>query len=327
MKFRTEIEPLKGRVPIEHRQALLTMGSCFAQNMAQKLSAVRFRVRENPFGVLYNPASVLAALQLINGERLIAEEDLVFHNGLWHSLLHHSIFSDVHKNVLLARIEEVNAQTREYLKEANHVILTLGTAFVYRFRASGKIAANCHKIPAEQFERFRLTADEVRAAVSKSIELLRKSNPALHIIITVSPIRHIKEGLVQNQLSKATLITGIHEAVQDAGPTDYFPAYEIMMDDLRGYRFYEENLTHPNAMAQNYIWQKFTETFFSTGCRHTVTEMENLQKALNHRPLHARSQAHLEFVRRELQRIKHLARKYPYLDFSAEEAFFKKQLQ
>ncbi len=322
MKFRTEIEVTKGSVFIEHEQKLLTIGSCFAENIARKLAAVRFRVLENPFGVLYNPASVLAALKLIAGERAIEEDDLVFHDGLWHSLLHHSTFSDAHKEILLDRIVRVNEQTTDFLQEARHVILTLGTAFVYRYRQSGKIAANCHKIPAGQFERFRLSAEEVSEYISESIQLLKNLNPALHIIMTVSPIRHVKDGLVQNQLSKATLITGIHKALKGALQTDYFPAYEILLDDLRDYRFYEENLTHPNTMAQNYIWEKFAETFFSKTCRQAVAEMEKLRKALGHRSLHPQSPAYRQFVQRQLVQIARLEKKYPYLNLSEEKQYF-----
>ena len=326
MKLRTEIIIEKSDTVIEHNQPLITLGSCFAEHMGKKLKANRFTVLDNPYGVLYNPASIYQSLQLLKHSEF-PQHELFFHDEEWHSFYHHSSFSHHIKNTCLKNINRQLKETQAFLIKTEHAIVTLGTAYVYRRRGSGQIVSNCHKMPADHFERSLLDSEEIIRYLLGIIDLLRFFNPGMHIIFSVSPIRHLKDGLLGNQVSKTNLLFSIQKLASKAENWHYFPAYEIMLDDLRDYRFYENDLIHPNALAQEYIWRKFNASYFTDSCRETLNALKDLNNARAHRPRNPRSPMFREFIKNQLYLIKELKQRYPYISFEQDIEYFETMLK
>ncbi|MBN1302237.1 MAG: GSCFA domain-containing protein [Melioribacteraceae bacterium] len=322
MKLRTEINPHKSEFPIEHNEKILTIGSCFADNIAEYFRQYKFSILQNPFGVLYNPVSILNSLQILADEKKFSGSDLVQNQGEWHSFYHHSDYSHHDKEECLKKINEKVYEAIQFLKSIDHIIITYGTSFVYKHIEKNIIVSNCHKIPQSHFERILLSPDEIYYAAGNTVDLLSRINPDVKIVFTVSPIRHWKDGAVENQLSKAQLIVAVNKIVKNYKNCEYFSSYEIMMDDLRDYRFYKEDLLHPNTIAVEYIWQKFMESFLSDRCLEIVGKLQKLNNAVNHRirnPLSAKS---MEFAENNLNYIERLKAEYSYLDLSKEEFYF-----
>jgi len=322
MQFRTEINITKALRQIEHYDSIFTIGSCFAKNMGAKLNKHRFNVLSNPFGVLYNPASIYNSLQLLRQDTF-PQEELLFHDGEWHSYYHHSDFSHHEKWVCLDKINSRITAAKSFLKRTHFMIITLGTSYVFSSKETGGIVSNCHKIPAEKFERFFLAPEDSEKYLGKTIRLLQETAPDIHIIFSVSPIRHVKDGLALNQKSKAALLLAVHNFTETNDNCSYFPSYEIMLDDLRDYRFYEANLTHPNYTAIEYIWQKFNECYFSDKCRKTLQDIHSLLKARSHRPRNEHAPAYQKFIRKQLKNIEKLNIQYPHISFAEDEDYFR----
>lgn len=324
MKFRTEISISPKRdFLVEHHFPVLTLGSCFAEHIAALLKRHFFAVLGNPFGVLYNPCSIMNGLELIRNEKEYPEELLISHDGEWHSFHHHSTFSHPDKAICLANINDQLRRSREFLKKCQMAIITYGTAYVFRHRDTERIVANCHKIPAGQFQRSRLTIPQIASHIESTIRLLLDFNPQMNIIFTVSPVRHLKDGLAGNQISKSSLICALHEVIEHRKDCSYFPAYEILMDDLRDYRFYAADLIHPNEVAIEYIWDTFGAAYFSQACRSAVADFRGLDKALNHTIGNRPAPAHRKFINQQLEMIDKLASRYPYADLREAETYFK----
>ena len=322
MKFRTEIQINKPGLFIEHFNSIATFGSCFAENIAEYLIRFRFNILNNPFGILYNPVSIFNALSLISSGKAFIKNDLVQHDDLWHSWYHHGSFSHPDAEECLAGINKQLQTTKQFMNSCNYLIITYGTAYVFEHLESGTIVSNCHKIPSNYFKRFRLSIKEIESNVSETIELVKSINPAIKIIFSVSPVRHLKDGMVDNQLSKSALILALHNAIKDENSCFYFPSYEIMMDDLRDYRFYDSNLTHPNQLAINYIWDKFSNTWLSEECILIIKDMEKLNQARAHRSLFPGSKKEKEFKQRQIEQLGKLKTKYPHIDFSEDIKYF-----
>lgn len=305
----------------------LFIGSCFAENMGLKMQDLKFCTDVNPFGILYNPASAAACIdRLITGKPFM-ENELFYHNGLWHSFLHHGRFSAPSLPRALSGINERLMFSAEFLRKADFLILTFGTAWVFELKSSGMTVSNCHKVPASGFRRFRLSVDQVVAAVNFSLGQLRKINPDIRVIITVSPVRHLKDGATGNQLSKATLLLAAEKLVQSAGndSTVYFPAYELMMDELRDYRYYAEDMVHPSPAAVDFIWEKFTGWFLDKESRQIAGKLFPLLQARSHRPINKETAEYQVFVQSQLKKITEMTKKYPFLDFSPEIEYFAKE--
>ncbi|MGB7786024.1 MAG: GSCFA domain-containing protein, partial [Salinimicrobium sp.] len=239
---------------------ILLLGSCFVENIGQKLEYFKFRNRLNPFGILFHPAAIRNFLEKVVGKAEFSEADIFHHNEQWHCLQAHSDLNTSQKGEILEALNLAVEQSHQFLKEASHVFITPGTAWGYRFRETGNIVANCHKLPQKNFSK-ELT--EVKDDLQETVKLVRQLNPSAAIIFTVSPVRHLKDGFVENQQSKAKLITAVHEVSSIEENAHYFPSYEIMMDELRDYRFYAEDMLHPNKIAIDYIWEKFSESWIS----------------------------------------------------------------
>jgi hypothetical protein len=314
MKLITEVALPDFPFRLDHHSPVLMMGSCFTENIGRQLERYLFPVCINPFGVIYNPLSVKKGLDSLVHKEKYGAEDLKRYNDLWFSFDHYTGFSSPDRDVALDRINRSFASAKEVLKKAGTLILTWGTSWVYRYRESGEVVCNCHKIPAGEFTRTQLSTREIIAVYESFLPELFTFNPDLKIIHTISPVRHWKDGAHGNQLSKATLLLA-GEALRNKYPGKffYFPSYEIVMDELRDYRFYAADMIHTSQQTSLYIWEKFQEVLVSRESSELISDLEPLLKLMEHRPLTANSQAQLKMEQQLQERLSQLKRNYPYL--------------
>lgn len=324
--FRTILPPQKFDLTIDHKDRIICIGSCFAENIAQKLQSNKFLTLLNPFGILYNPVSIGKTLSLLSSEHQCREQTLFNHLGLWHSFDHHGHFSKPGKAETLQAINAALTNGQAFLKTVNRLVVTLGTANVFIYKKSGEIVANCHKLPGTEFEKKRLEVPDIVEKLSTVFEKMKSRNPDLQIITTVSPIRHIRNGLMENQKSKAALLLALDEITSGLDFVHYFPSYEILLDDLRDYRFYEADLIHPNQVAIDYIWDYFKQSFFDKTTAVLIAEIEKIVNASRHLPFHPKSPEHQAFLKQQLEAIRLLTEKFAYLDFENEKQIFENQL-
>ena len=319
MNFQTSVELPAGLPAIRHADHILLMGSCFAENIGALLSDAKFRLELNPFGILYNPLSISSALREIATKKEYTEKDLFAYRGLWHSPMHHGSFSASTPEETLQHINVRFQQARKAMQQLDWLMLTFGTAYVYEQKETGKVVANCHKLPESNFNRRLLLVDEIVDEYTSLITSLAARNPNLKILFTVSPIRHIRDGMHANQLSKSTLLLAI-DRLQQLFPQHvfYFPSYEIVLDELRDYRFYADDMLHPSTLAVRYLWERFSETFFSADTKQIMAEVEDIRRDLAHKPFHPASEAYQRFLGQIVLKIERLIGKYPYLDFQKE---------
>ena len=317
MQLTTSVELPKNLPQINHKQQLIVLGSCFAENIGQRIKQLQFKANINPFGILYNPLSIATAIEQILNFKTYSESDLFEYKGCWHSYMHHGCFSSHDKTTTLENINQRLQEAQQQLsKSAEWLILTFGTAYVYTLKDNNKIVSNCHKLPERQFNRRMLDVDEIVTTYKHLLEKLRVKQPQLKVLFTVSPIRHIRDGLHANQLSKSTLLLAIDKLCKMQPELNiYFPSYEIMIDELRDYRFYADDLVHPSNLAIEYIWQRFSTLFFSSDTKNIMHECEKIDKLLQHRPLFPTSDEYKSFLRQTVLKIEQLKRKYPYLEF------------
>ncbi|CAM1342613.1 GSCFA domain-containing protein [Tenacibaculum aestuarii] len=316
MIFQTHI-PLKKQKHhlINYNSKLLLLGSCFSENIGNKLSYYKFQTQQNPFGILFHPKAIETFITKVINEEKYTENNVFFHNERWHCFDAHSVVSSTSKEELLNTLNTNINSTFQQLKNTSHVIITLGTAWVYREIATDALVANCHKIPQKKFLKELLTIEEVLESLEAINSLVKSINPETTIIYTVSPVRHIKDGFIENQRSKAHLLSAIHQTVEPRNNTYYFPSYEIMMDELRDYRFYAEDMIHPNQTAIDYIWEKFSEVWFSEEAIETMKEVETIQKGLMHKPFNPNSEAHQLFLKKIQQKKETLLQAFPFMNF------------
>lgn len=316
MIFQTHI-PLKKQKHhlINYNSKLLLLGSCFSENIGNKLSYYKFQTQQNPFGILFHPKAIETFIAKVINEEKYTENDVFFHNERWHCFDAHSVVSSSSKEELLNTLNTNINSTYQHLKNTSHIIITLGTAWVYREIATDTLVANCHKIPQKKFLKELLTVEEVSESLEAINSLVKSINPETTIIYTVSPVRHIKDGFIENQRSKAHLLSAIHQVVESRNNTHYFPSYEIMMDELRDYRFYAEDMIHPNQTAIDYIWEKFSEVWFSEEAIETMKEVETIQKGLMHKPFNPNSEAHQIFLKKLQQKKETLLQAFPFMNF------------
>ncbi|MDR2937435.1 MAG: GSCFA domain-containing protein [Prevotellaceae bacterium] len=322
MNFRTavDIPPFAKKMGYEHK--ILLVGSCFAVSMAARLQGLKFAAVSNPFGVLYNPLSVAQSVQIMAEKRLLTEGDLHHEQGLWCSYTHHSRFASADKQEALRKINESILHGAWALKTADFLVVTLGTAWAYRLKKTGEVVANCHKTSAKEFDRFLLSPSEISATLCEMVGSLQGKNPQLQIIFTVSPIRHWKDGAHGNQLSKAALLLAVEEVLQRTQNTAYFPAYELVMDELRDYRFYAADMLHPSEVAVEYIWEKFVQAAVSENAQKTMAEIKSLLAAKQHRPFNPDTAEHHDFLRKQRIKLQQLAQQYPHINWEDELQYF-----
>ncbi len=321
-EFRTVIKLGGSDVKISYNSVLLFMGSCFSESIGEKFTERRFNAMVNPFGILYNPVSVKQSIEILL-KKVLFDDDMLFENeGLWHSFYHHSRFSSPDKKRVVENINKSIIEGHEILKKADFLFITFGTAWVYENLTDGKIVANCHKLPASKFRRFRLKVDDIVEGYTRLLESLGKFNPNLNIVFTVSPVRHWKDGAHGNQLSKSVLLLAIDELANRYSNVSYFPSYELVMDDLRDYRFYAEDMLHPGSLAVDYIWNRLSETFFDAKAKEFVKEIEKVMKAVKHRPFNSGGEEFRRFVKRETERLKSMETQYPGVDMTEYLEYF-----
>ena len=316
MNFRTKIPISKFNFPIDYSSKIVSFGSCFAENMAEKFDFFKFQNSCNPFGILFHPLAIEKIISKAINTTFFGEEDIFFLNERWHCFDVHSDLSNANKDELLKTLNGFVITTKQQITEASHIIITYGTSWVYRNKQTKKVVANCHKVPQNLFDKEILSVATIEKSIQNTIDLIEKVNPSCAIIFTVSPVRHIKDGFVENQRSKANLISALHStfdirhAIQS-----YFPSYEIMMDELRDYRFYAEDMLHPNQVAIDYIWERFCETTISNEANLIMTEVESIQRGLSHRPFNPNSESHLKFINQLELKASKLKSEFPFMDF------------
>ena len=325
----TTIDHLSTRVEIPHyhpkityRDQLMITGSCFAEHMEKKLTRYKYRVLCNPFGILFNPAAIAKSFGRIENKQHYTSDELVEHDGLYHSMDHHGSFSGVNADKTLKEINDGIDTANQFLRTCNYVFISLGTSNVYRYKASGEIAGNNHKIPLTQFEPEVMSVEDCVAELESIYTSIKKLSPVAKVIWTVSPVRHTRDGLVESARSKARLILAVEKIISVHPDTNYFPAYEIMMDQLRDYRFYASDLIHPTDIAVDIIWDILREKYFDPNELEHHTAIEKIMKAREHRILHDNKSSIRAFAEGQLRNIDHLATLFPELDLKEARQYF-----
>jgi hypothetical protein len=304
------------------------LGSCFTENIGNKMAALKYKVDINPFGILYNPVSVASGLQILLDKKVFTAEDLIEADGLWHSFFHHGRFSSPNKKDTLDTINNRIKSSAEFLKSADFLFITFGTAWVYKYKKSGQMVSNCHKIPAFEFDRERLSVHEIVEKFKDLLARIRKINTAIQVVFTVSPIRHWKDGAVENQRSKAVLLLAIDKLVNESGSgfCTYFPSYEIVMDELRDYRFYAPDMLHISDVAIDFIWEKFEVSLIDSESRLISKKVDKIVKATNHKPLHGNTTEYYRFLEKMYKKAIQLEHLNEYLVLTNEKKCFMAEL-
>ncbi len=330
MQFRLElhIKPWQQSIRLSDRIALL--GSCFTEHMGAYLKRYRFRVLENPHGILFNPVSIATALQQYKEARIYTSADLFEQGGLWQSWQHHGRFANSDPDKCVADINDSTQSATEFLKQTDWLIITLGSAFVYELKADSaynvaglsQVVANCHKVPATHFHHRLLDFESGKQALRNMVDTARSLQPNIRIIFTISPVRHYREGLVENNRSKGLLHLLVANALESFPDVFYFPSYELVNDDLRDYRFFAEDMVHPNYQATQYVWEKFMAACMHQESLQYFEAIHQLNLSMSHRPRRPDSEAHEKFRQKMLMHAKSLSGQLPFLDFSDAIAYF-----
>jgi hypothetical protein len=317
--FRKEIQPKKPLFNLSHQDTLVHIGSCFSEHIGNKFSDLGMQSLVNPFGQQFNPISICQAITRILSGKLYVETDLILHDSLYHSLDHHSDFSGTDSSVVLEHINKQLLRAKVELKKATCLFITPGTAHYFIWKETGKTVSNCHKIPANMFEPKMATSDEIYTIMHETIEQLYKLNPKIQLVLTVSPVRYMAFGVFENTVSKSMIFNAFHQLIQQYPNIYYFPSYDLMMDDLRDYRFYDKDMIHPNEVAIEYIWNKLSATICSKECIELFEKVGDLRRAYRHRPRNFDSKSHQIFLQKIFNDMEALDEQYPYIDFSHEK--------
>lgn len=327
MQFFTQVKIERLPIQLSYDLRMLALGSCFTEHLSTKLRENKFDIINNPFGISYNPISIQRSLSEILQQKKYTREDLIFHQGLYHTWQHHGSFAHPDAETGLSHMNQRIQEAYPYLRHGQVLFITWGTAIVYHYQPSGELVNNCYKYPAAVFVRHQLTPAEIVDAYRQIFQHLWSLNSGLHIVLTISPVRHWRDGLVENNLSKATLILAAHQLAREYEQVHYFPAYEIVIDELRDYRFYTSDLVHPNAQAIDYVWEKFQQVAFTEDTLKLLKQTEKIQRARLHRPLHPDTPAHASFKQQLYAEVLELAKIYPALNWQDDLDHFKPYAQ
>jgi hypothetical protein len=324
MELRTtfSIEPSDDK--ITYNDQVMFIGSCFASSIGSQMEMGHIRVMINPAGAVFNPVSVCNTLDTITNEKQFLLEDLHFYDGTWLSFYHYTDFSSDDPSTVLEKINRKSKEAFDFLKQTRFLFVTLGTSRVYKLKKSDLIVSNCHKIPSEQFVSKMLTVDEIVTLWIRQLDKLHMLFPQLHVVFTISPVRHWKDGAHGNQVSKSVLFVAVEELLKHNISPRYFPAYELVMDDLRDYRFYKDDMLHPSTSAVNYIWEAFAGCYLDSNTISTWKEVVKITKAFNHRINTNSESKRVYFAERVLKQISDIKVKVPNIDLSREEDYFLK---
>lgn len=323
MQWYTPFTIPKSPFPISHQSKILSLGSCFAETIGQKMAVHKFDCSVNPFGTVFNPVSLVKLLETALHVQPWDEAEILEREGLFFHYSSHSDLVAVSREELIQKLDHQADLCKKYLEQGSHLILTFGTAWIYELAETGTIVANCHKQPSTKFKKRLLSSEEMKGRLKSLLGYIANSFPNLKVILTVSPVRHIKDGIPENQLSKSLLRVLCSDLEKEFPFVSYFPAYEIMMDELRDYRFYKADLIHPTEGAENYIWEKWLATYFTDEAQQKSLQIDKINQELTHRPLNPHSEAHRKFLNNLLQKLERLNTEF---DFSSELSAVKKQL-
>lgn len=324
MNLITSVEINNYTSKIDYSKKLIFIGSCFTENIGNKFKELFFSTIINPFGIIYNPGSVKETLDLILQKRVFVEDNLFYFNEQWHSFAHHGIFSGTDKDKVLKEMNDNLINAHRFLKEADFLFLTFGTAWVFELAKSGNVVSNCHKLPSDEFNRRLMSVSEIIEMYDLLFNHLKIFNPKLKVFLTISPVRHLKDGAHGNQVSKSTLMLAVDELVGKFENVEYFPAYEIVLDELRDYRFYAKNLTHLSSLAVDYIWNKIEIALFDDKTISDLKEVKKLRKSLNHKIVDEQSNQAKVFKEKIKKQINQLKQKHEFIDLSALDEFYLK---
>lgn len=308
--------------PITYTDNILLIGSCFTEHISDRLQHHKFKVLSNPHGILFNPLSVAASIDSYIDGKQYKPEELFYLNELWNSWDHHTRFSDINKESALAGINKSQTDAATYIKDADWVIITLGSSFQYYLKETGKPVANNHRAPAQWFEKRLLPIATITEALTTTLSKLFDASPTANVLFTISPVRHIRDGVTENNRSKARLIEAVHTLCERDDRVFYFPAYELLIDVLRDYRYYDIDLVHPNYPATSHVWERFTHSCISPATHGLMQQVHEIMTARAHRPRFPQTEAHKKFKRGYADNVAELMAKYPYLDLEAELKYF-----
>ena len=320
--FRTEFKISTLNNKIDHRSGLFFLGSCFSENIADRMYALKFNTLSNPFGIIYNPVSIASELRRHLNGKWVNNNDVFISGGIYRSFDFHSLKSHPEKESAIRLMNDAIRTGKIFLEKTTHLIITFGTAMVYRIKDLKAVVANNHKLPVENFIKEQLNQKKIIDEWTELILEIKNRIPGIQIIFTVSPIRHIREGIVENSRSKAILIDSIHELIQKLPDIYYFPSYELMLDDLRDYRFYEKDMIHPNEVAIEYICEKFINACFDPQCYETMNQVMFINNAMKHKPFFPETEEHQLFLKNTLAKILQVKKENPALDFEKEINYF-----
>ncbi len=317
---------------IGYRDKILLTGSCFTEHIGNALAGLKFNVLQNPNGIIFGPDAVCKSLLSYKENKKYTEQDLFYLNEVWNSWDHHSRFSHIDKSLCLDNINRSQQRAHDFLKAANWLIITLGSAFTYELTAAANTAtenintgvANCHRAPASWFHKKMLEIEDIRGKLEDCLEDLKQFNPGLRFIFTISPVRHIRDGVVENNRSKARLIEAVHFIVAKFESAFYFPAYELLIDVLRDYRFYDIDLVHPNYAGTEFVLEKFTDTCIDEESKQLMKEIKTIVTARKHRAFQPETNAHQQFLHSNLERVQRLQESNPFLNLKEEIKYFTK---
>lgn len=300
---------------INYHSKMVSVGSCFAVNIAQKLTQFQFQNSVNPWGILFHPVAIEKLVTAAANNTVFTEDDVFCANEIWSCFDTHSDLNALDAESIVEAIDQKTTLFKQNLQQATHVVITLGTAWVYRLNKTNQIVANCHKIPQTNFTKQLLSVNECLVSLQNIAQNIKRINPNVQLIFTISPVRHIKDGFVENQRSKAHLISALHQFLSENNQAYYFPSYEIMMDELRDYRFYTADLLHPNQLAIDYIWERFVANCIDLEVHQTMKKVSEVQKGLAHRPFNPYTLAHQHFLDQLAVKLDDLLEQYPFMNF------------
>jgi hypothetical protein len=331
MQFQLPIQIKSPEKQISYRDKILLIGSCFTEHIGNSLCELKFPTLQNPNGILFDPRSVCNSLISYIENKQYKKEDLFYLNEIWNSWEHHSRFSNINADDALKTINESQQLAYNFLKDADWLIITLGSSFSYRLTAEATLGglqnnngvANCHRAPSQWFNKYLLTTDETISLLDVTYHRLKQFNSKLKIIFTISPVRHIRDGVIENNRSKARLIEGVHHIINKFPGLYYFPAYELVIDVLRDYRFYDIDMVHPNYLATEFVMEKFNESFIDEQSQQLMEEIKKIVIARKHKPFQPETNAHKTFLKTHLEKTKELQSKFSFLDLSDEINYFK----
>ena len=325
MQFTTPISILKSDHLIDYNSKIVSIGSCFAENIGVKFDYFKFQNSVNPFGIIFNPISIENLIYRAINNVQFTDNDIFYHNERWHCHQVHSVLSLENKDEFLTSLNSLLDDFKNKIQDCTHFIITYGTSWVYQLKSCNEVVANCHKVSQNEFNKVTLSVLDIEKSIKNTINLIHKINPKCTFIFTISPVRHIKDGFVENTLSKSNLIVALHNsklvthnsqpATRNSQPETYFPSYEIMMDELRDYRFYAQDMLHPNSIAIDFIWEKFVASQLSNTIYKTMEEINSIQKSLLHKPFNVNSVSHIALLKSLKSKIEFIKNKFPHIEF------------